>query len=186
MYSQRLERAIRMAFSAHAWQVRKAEPQVAYATHPVHVAIMVQEAGGDEDTVISAMLHDLLEDTTVTPEELEDEFGPRVLSIVQEVSEDKSLPWGERKRRMVERLRIASPEACMVAAADKIHNMETLVDAHRRFGPAVWNAFRGRPEETMRFNDEVFRALRGRVPDSLETAYELALNAGYRLLAPSV
>ena len=184
MYSERVERAIRLALSAHAGQMRKADPQIPYATHPLHVALMVQEAGGQEDGVIAGLLHDLLEDTDVTPEDLEYEFGARVNAIVQEVSEDKSLPWRVRKARMVERLRSASPEACLVAAADKIHNLETLVEAHKRAGPGIWKAFRGKPEETMRFNKDVFEALRGRIPLSLEAAFSHALNAGFDLIAP--
>ncbi len=183
MYSERIERAIRLTLHAHAGQIRKADPQVPYASHPLHVAIMVQEAGGGEDSVIAALLHDLLEDTDVTPEDLHDEFGAEVSTIVQEVSEDKSLPWHERKARMVERLRSASPEACMIAAADKIHNLETLVDAHDRFGPAIWHAFRGRPEETMQFNADVAEALRGRVPPEMESALARAIESGRRLLA---
>jgi (p)ppGpp synthase/HD superfamily hydrolase len=186
MYSERIERAIRLALSAHAGQIRKADPHVPYATHPLHVAIMVQEAGGGEDSIIGALLHDLLEDTDVTTEDLDEEFGRGVSTIVQEVSEDKSLTWRERKARMVERLRSASKEACMVAAADKIHNLETLVDAHQRFGPSVWHAFRGKPEETIRFNEEVFDAIRGRIPTEMEAAFTRALEAGRRLLSPAV
>lgn len=185
MYSERIERAIRLTLHAHAGQIRKADPQVPYATHPLHVAIMVQEVGGEEDSVIAALLHDLLEDTDVTPEDLVEEFGPRVSTIVQEVSEDKSLPWRDRKARMVERLQSASPEACMVAAADKIHNLETLIDAHDRFGPSVWHAFRGKPEETMRFNADVLQALRGRIPAEMEAAFTRALESGRRLLSPT-
>jgi (p)ppGpp synthase/HD superfamily hydrolase len=186
MYSDRIERAIRLALAAHAGQFRKADLQVPYASHPIHVALMVQGAGGDEDCVIAALLHDLLEDTSVTPEEIEEEFGATVRSTVQEVSEDKSLPWRERKRRMVERLRSASPDACLVAAADRTHNLETLIAAHGRMGPSVWRSFRGKPEETMRFNEEVFDALRGRIPAELQDGFARALNGGRRLLAPAV
>jgi (p)ppGpp synthase/HD superfamily hydrolase len=177
MYSARLERAIRLAMTAHAGQFRKADTGVAYATHPMHVAFLVRASGGDEDVTIAALLHDLLEDTEVTPEDLEDAFGSRVTSIVQEVSEDKALPWPTRKARMVERLRSASAEACLVTAADKLHNLETLLEAHARDGAVVWKAFRQGPEKTLRFHEEVLAALRGRVAPPLETALERAVDS---------
>ena len=175
MYSPRLERAIRLMLHAHAGQLRKADPQVPYATHPFHVALMVREAGGDEDCVIASLLHDVLEDTDVTPEDLEEAFGPRVAMIVREVSEDKTLTWEERKARMVAHLRTASAEACLVAAADKIHNLETLVDAHHRFGDVIWTAFRRGPGPTVRFHREALEALRGRIPDRLQANFERAI-----------
>jgi len=186
MYSERLERAIRLAVMAHAGQPRKADPQVPYATHPLHVGFMVCEAAGDEDCVIAALLHDVLEDTDVTPEDLDEAFGPRVTGIVREVSEDKTLPWDERKARMVEHLRKASPEACLVAAADKIHNLETLVDAHHRFGPVIWGAFRRGPAATIRFYADALQAVRGRIPQALQESADRALGAANRLIAPEV
>jgi (p)ppGpp synthase/HD superfamily hydrolase len=168
MFSERLERAIRLSMQAHAGQVRKADPEVPYATHPVHVAFLVRAAGGDEDCVLAALLHDLLEDTEVTPEDLEEAFGAHVTSIVQEVSEDKTLPWQTRKARMVAHLQQASREACLVAAADKLHNLETLLEAHARKGATVWKAFRSGPEATLRFHEEVLGALRGRLPAGIE------------------
>jgi (p)ppGpp synthase/HD superfamily hydrolase len=175
MYSARLERAIRLMLHAHAGQLRKADPQVPYATHPFHVALMVRDAGGDEDCVISALLHDVLEDTEVTPEDLEEAFGPRVAAIVREVSEDKTLSWEDRKARMVDQLRTATGDACLVAAADKIHNLETLADAHRRFGDVIWTAFRRGPAPTIRFHREAFEALKGRIPERLQEAFAAAI-----------
>jgi (p)ppGpp synthase/HD superfamily hydrolase len=186
MYSQRLERAIRIMLQAHAGQLRKADPQVPYATHPFHVALMVREAGGDEDCVIAALLHDVLEDTDVTPEDLEESFGSRVAAIVREVSEDKTLSWEERKARMVDHLRNASPEACLVAAADKIHNLETLVDAHRRFGDVIWTAFRRGPGPTVRFHRQALDAIRGRIPERLETTFVRAVTSAEELAGRSV
>ncbi|MBM3288415.1 MAG: bifunctional (p)ppGpp synthetase/guanosine-3',5'-bis(diphosphate) 3'-pyrophosphohydrolase [Candidatus Eisenbacteria bacterium] len=182
MFSERREQAIRWMLRAHEGQVRKAEPEVPYIAHLIHVAFIVQEAGGGEDSVIAALLHDALEDTDVTPEELEGAFGPRVTAIVREVSEDKTLRWADRKARMIEQLRKASPEACLVAAADKIHNLETLTHAHRSSGPAIWESFRGAPEPTLRFYAGTLEALRGRIPEILEGNLERALETARRLI----
>ena len=182
MYSDRLERAIRLALQAHAGQVRKLEPDVPYATHPVHVAFLVRAAGGTEDCTIAALLHDVLEDSDSTSEDLDAYFGARVSAIVREVSEDKSLEWSVRKARLVARLRSASDEACLVAAADKIHNLATLHEAHERHGPSVWKAFRALPPDTIRFYEEVFDALRERVPVPLARSYASALQAAHALI----
>jgi hypothetical protein len=161
--------------------MRKAEPDVPYATHLIHVALMVERAGGDEDCVIAALLHDVLEDTDTSEEDVEAAFGPRVASIVCEVSEDKTLRWAERKQRMIDRLASASPEACLVAAADKIHNTETLIAAHGLLGPAVWKRFRGSPEDTFRFYEQAYEVLRGRIPAMMESGYRESLDAARAL-----
>jgi len=184
MYSERLERAITLAMQAHAGQIRKLDPKVPYATHPVHVAFLVREAGGTEDCVIAALLHDVLEDSKVTAEELRLAFGPRVSAIVLEVSEDKSLGWHARKARLVAGLQTASEEACLIAAADKTHNLETLVAAHGRHGPSVWKAFRTEPHSTLRFYEETFATLKDRVPKVIREAYERALEATRGILPP--
>ncbi len=182
MYSARIERAIRLSVQAHAGQVRKADPHIPYATHPFHVALIVRQAGGDEDCVIAALLHDVLEDTDVTPEDLDEAFGGRVTALVREVSEDKTLPWDERKARMVEQLRGASPEGALIAAADKLHNLETLAEAHARKGAAIWGAFRRGPDATIRFYIEAFGALRERIPIELATAFDRALESAKHIL----
>ena len=184
MLSDRLERAIRLCLRAHAGQVRKADPGVPYASHPIHVAFLVREAGADEETVIAALLHDLLEDTDVTFEELEEAFGQRVARIVSELSEDKSLRWEQRKSRMVEHLRVASPEAKLVAAADKAHNLETLVAAHERVGPTIWRAFRRGAAATIGFHAEAYEAVRDGLPAPVAETYRRALERAQRLLPP--
>ena len=184
MYSQRREQAIRLMLRAHEGQIRKAEPEIPYVAHLIHVGLIVLESGGDEDTVIAALLHDVLEDTDVTPEELDASFGPRVTALVREVTEDKTLRWADRKTRMIDQLKRATTEACLIAAADKISNLETLVFAHDRQGPSVWENFRGAPRPTIEFYAGTLTVLRGRIPGPLERSFETALAAAQRLLDP--
>lgn len=184
MYSQRREQAIRLMLRAHEGQIRKAEPEIPYVAHLIHVGMIVLESGGDEDTVIAALLHDVLEDTDVTPEELDASFGPRVTAFVREVTEDKTLRWADRKTRMIDQLRMATGEACLIAAADKISNLETLVWAHMRQGPSVWENFRGAPRPTIEFYAGTLSALRGRIPETLERNFETVLGSARRLLDP--
>ncbi len=184
MYSQRREQAIRLMLRAHEGQIRKAEPEIPYVAHLIHVGLIVLESGGDEDTVIAALLHDVLEDTDVTPEDLDASFGPRVTALVREVSEDKMLRWADRKMRMIDQLSHATAEACLIAAADKISNLETLVLAHVRQGPSIWESFRGAPRPTIEFYAGALTVLRGRIPAALERNFEAALEAARCLLEP--
>ena len=96
-------RAADMAARWHAQQRRKG-PLEPYVNHLLEVASLVAEAtsGTDPDMVIAALLHDAVEDQGVTSETLAGEFGQRVADIVMEVTDDKTLPKDERKRRQVE------------------------------------------------------------------------------------
>ncbi|SVE44770.1 uncharacterized protein METZ01_LOCUS497624, partial [marine metagenome] len=93
-------------FSAqkHSTQRRKDENASPYINHPISVALAIAQIGGVDDPEIlaAALLHDTLEDTETTPEELEDEFGKKVCEYVLDVTDDKTLPKDERKRRQIE------------------------------------------------------------------------------------
>ena len=136
MYSFRVEQAIRAAAVLHRDQVRKGTMPFPYITHLVSVAMSLCAYTADEDVIVAAFLHDTIEDTDYTLEELEQDFGPTVRDIVATVSEPRSdtssdtLTWQERKRTYRTQLQSASQEALLVAAADKIHNMRTVVETY--------------------------------------------------------
>src|SRR6266436_9197776 len=92
---------------------------------------MVAEAtsGSDATLVIAALLHDAVEDQGVTPEMLANEFGQHVADIVMEVSDDKTLPKDERKRKQVETARKKSREAKLIKLADKTSNLRTIASS---------------------------------------------------------
>lgn len=73
--------------------------------------------------MVAAILHDVIEDTAATPDEIRNIFGNRVLAIVQEATDDKNLPGDTRKRLQIERVAHASKEAHLVKLADKFHNI---------------------------------------------------------------
>ncbi len=147
MYSYRIEQAIRAAAILHRDQVRKGKVPYPYITHLVSVAVLTSDYTDSEDALIAALLHDTLEDTGYTYEELEGDFGDKVASIVREVSHahrtdgKQENPWAdawkERHSRYVAQLKDASELALIVAAADKIHNMRSVIeeylDDHARF-----------------------------------------------------
>jgi (p)ppGpp synthase/HD superfamily hydrolase len=137
-----LARALDFAARKHRDQRRKGAASEPYINHPAEVARLVAEATAGEDPVLvlAALLHDTIEDTETTTEELEREFGPEVVGVVLEVSDDKSLPKAERKRLQVEHAPHRSDRARLIKIADKTSNLRSIVASP----PSDWDATRKR------------------------------------------
>lgn len=127
-----------MAFAAHKHreQRRKDAEASPYINHPIAVADVLCNSGGVHDTEIlcAAILHDTIEDTCTTPEELAEHFGPRIRDIVLEVTDDKDLPPQDRKRLQIEHAPHISHAAQQVKLADKLCNLTDVLDRP----PANW------------------------------------------------
>lgn len=134
--------AIDFAQKAHLGQYRKGR-KVPYILHPIAVMDILMQNTDKEDVIIAGLLHDTLEDTSVTPEQIEKRFGPRVLELVQSASEpDKSLPRIERKKHTIEYIiKLDDQDALMVSCADKLHNVTSFIEDYKKSGPALWNNF---------------------------------------------
>ena len=143
-----IEQAIQLAAEGHEGQVRKGT-LVPYVTHPYAVGMMLARVGCSDEVVAAGILHDTVEDTHVTLQQIRERFGPRVASIVEGCSEpDKTAPWEERKRHTIEYLRTAPWEVRLVSCADKLHNLRTVAEAYERVGDEVWRRFkRGREQQ---------------------------------------
>ena len=133
-----------MAFAArkHRHQRRKDLEASPYINHPIDLAdILANEAQITDAVVIAAaILHDTVEDTETTPEEITREFGPEISAIVAEVTDNKSLPKEERKRLQVEHAAVLSYRAQQLKLADKIGNLRDIA----RSPPADWSLERKR------------------------------------------
>jgi guanosine-3',5'-bis(diphosphate) 3'-pyrophosphohydrolase len=125
----RILHATRFAAEKHKQQRRKNEDATPYINHPIEVAEHLARIGGicDEDVLIAALLHDTIEDTHTTYEELVDLFGKRVADIVLECTDDKSLEKAERKRLQIVHAPKKSPEAKCVKIADKTSNLSSII-----------------------------------------------------------
>lgn len=121
-------RAADAAARWHVHQRRKGAAQEPYVNHLLEVASLVAEAtdGADSDAVIAALLHDAIEDQGVTAKTIASEFGKRVADIVVEVTDDKSLPKAERKRKQVESASKKSRDAKLIKLADKTSNLRAI------------------------------------------------------------
>src|SRR2546425_4306190 len=133
-----------LAFAAHKHrdQRRKDAESSPYINHPIALADVLINEGGvtDVETLCAALLHDTVEDTATTHQELVDAFGSRIARIVAEVTDDKSLSKAERKRLQVEHAALLSPEAKLVKLADKISNLRDVAG----HPPAHWDLARRR------------------------------------------
>jgi guanosine-3',5'-bis(diphosphate) 3'-pyrophosphohydrolase len=127
----RLIKAADFAAFKHRRQRRKDAEASPYINHPLALArVLKLEAGvGEVDVLVAAILHDTVEDTETTVEELEREFGHTVAAIVAEVTDDKSLPKPDRKRLQVEHAPHISHPAKLVKLADKICNLRDVLEA---------------------------------------------------------
>ncbi len=131
LMTPRLDLALRRAAYWHRAQTRKAT-DIPYIQHPVAVAMIVDRLGFGEDVVIAALLHDVVEDTEATFENVASEFGDSVASLVRDLSEEKTdaqgrkRPWADRKREHLEALSRTSVSARAVALADRLHNLTSM------------------------------------------------------------
>lgn len=120
-----------LAFAAHKHrdQRRKDVEASPYINHPIALADVLCNEGGitDENVLCTALLHDTVEDTETTPEELTQVFGKAISDLVMELTDDKALPKADRKRLQIEHAAHASHQAKLVKLADKICNLRDIV-----------------------------------------------------------
>ena len=133
-------KALQFAATKHRDQRRKDVDASPYINHPIAAAELLARVGGvtDPTVLVAAILHDTVEDTETTFDELEAAFGSEVRGIVAEVTDDKSLPKPERKLLQVEHARHASSAAKLIKLVDKICNVTDVIE-HPATG---WSAAR--------------------------------------------
>ena len=163
----------------HVHQRRKGIAQEPYINHLLEVASLVSEAtsGSDPTVVIAALLHDAVEDQEVPVEMIAREFGKQVADIVIEVTDDKTLPKDERKRKQIETAPKKSREAKLIKLADKTSNLRAVASS-----PAAdWSV--KRRLEYIEWAKNVVACLRGISP-WLEQQFDEAVAAAERSLNP--
>jgi (p)ppGpp synthase/HD superfamily hydrolase len=171
-------KALHFAADKHRDQRRKDVEASPYINHPIEVAEILARVGGVTDivTLQAAILHDTVEDTNTTPEELEEAFGPEVRGVVEEVTDDKLLEKVDRKRLQIEHAPHVSERAKLVKLADKIANVRSVTEAP----PAKWPIERRR--EYLDWTEKVIAGLRGCNP-ALEELYDRVLAQGRQALS---
>ncbi|HEY5383405.1 MAG TPA: HD domain-containing protein [Candidatus Paceibacterota bacterium] len=157
-----IEKALRMAAETHEGQYRKdstKDRKVPYITHPVMCAFILRQHGFADEVVAAALVHDVLEDTSISEEAMRLALGNKVTDLVLMVTYDPALSWEEQRVAYIQKLRAAPAEAKAISVADKIHNAQSLLDAHAIQGPAIWAHFTRPKEKKLWFEGEMLAML---------------------------
>jgi (p)ppGpp synthase/HD superfamily hydrolase len=175
---RRFLNAFLFAAEKHAGQARKAST-IPYISHLMGVASLVLEAGGDEDLAIAALLHDVVEDCGGAPmlKEVRRRFGKRVANVVDGCTDtdiDPKPPWRARKENYLRHLREADRDTRLVSAADKLHNVRSILADYWDDGESIWARFNGGREGTLWYYrvllDEFLRSKPNRITRDFKLA----------------
>ncbi|MFA6503031.1 MAG: HD domain-containing protein [Candidatus Paceibacterota bacterium] len=167
-HTPQIKKAIQFAARKHHGHMRVSsttEEPLPYITHLFSVALLVAEDGAHDDVVTAALLHDTVEDTDTTREEIAKAFNEHVAELVEAVSEDKSLAWKERKQEYLRRMEQVSDEALLIAIADKVDNVESRIEEYEKEGEAFLARWKRPNGDYLWFYGEALRIAEARLPD---------------------
>ena len=153
-----LHRAIRFAEAAHRGQKRKGS-NVDYITHPMGVLQLLTEMGASRELQIAGVLHDTVEDTDVTLQEIRDAFGDRVATLVGSHTEDKSKPWRARKQATIDELKTTERDVKLLIMADKVSNLRSMLWDYAQLGETLWDRFNAPKADQAWVNSRIQDAL---------------------------
>jgi GTP diphosphokinase / guanosine-3',5'-bis(diphosphate) 3'-diphosphatase len=169
--------AIQFSAARHRDQRRKDRLKSPYINHPIEVTELLWRVGEvrDEAVLLAAILHDTIEDTETTPDDIRELFGEEVLGIVLECTDDKTLPQPERKRLQIVTAPNKSPKAKLVKLADKICNLRDLNQSPPRYWPKI------QKQEYLLWSEKVVAGLRG-TNSAMEALYDEIASQGRKIL----
>lgn len=181
MFTDKINLALKIAAKAHQGQNRKGT-DIPYISHPVAVGMIISQYTNDEATIITGILHDILEDVNpaiYSEADMRRDFGNEITDIVKDVSEPKTagqpkLPWKDRKENYLKRLGNSYYiEAYIVATADKIHNLTDILKDYDQFGDKIWHRFNASKQDILWYYRAVFDLIRNE-PVPIELKRHLA------------
>ncbi|MCA9015755.1 MAG: bifunctional (p)ppGpp synthetase/guanosine-3',5'-bis(diphosphate) 3'-pyrophosphohydrolase [Planctomycetaceae bacterium] len=186
LHSPVVEHAVRLAAVAHKSQKRKSSG-VPYIAHPLSVCLILMKAGFQEESILAAaVLHDVVEDTELTIEELSELFSADVIHYVAEMTEvketheGKKRSWRDRKQDHIQVMQQATLGARAIELADKLHNLEAMLfDLQTEDKQEFWGHFGASPEEIVQYYHAMIEAA-GQSDPQLES---LVRNCNARLEA---
>ena len=155
----KIEYAIYYATRAHKNQRRKIE-DVDMIFHPFTVGMILQRNNCDEDIVTAGILHDVVEDTKYSFDDIEKDFGKQIRDYVYDASEpDKSLEWEDRKQHTINQIKNAPLGSKLIVACDKISNLEDLEDCIELYGEEKsWSSLKRNKEKQKWYYTKVYES----------------------------
>ncbi len=179
--TNKISNAINLASLLHSKQKRKGKLGVPYISHPYSVAWILSNYSQDEDVIVAGLLHDVLEDVEgYNYDDLLRDFGDRVAQIVKGVSEEKiesagddaETAWKKRKLAYLAGLESGSKESLLVCAADKIHNLKSMMDLYKECGDNIWSLFNSPSDKKLWLYREVLSILKERLDSEIVAELE--------------
>lgn len=156
--NQLLHKAILFATKAHQGQKRKGSG-LDYICHPLEVLQILTQCGASLPVLIAGVLHDTIEDTPVTAQQIHDTFGPQVTALVLHHSEDKGKTWKERKTAAITEAAKGTLDCKLLIAADKVSNLRSTAADHHIMGENLWQKFNASREEIAWYYQSMLDAL---------------------------
>jgi len=165
-----VEKATLLALRAHEGQTRKHDSSP-YIVHPFSVALILSRHGFSDVVIATGLTHDILEDTLVQEAELEEVVGEEVVAKVRALSEDKTLPWEDRKEKYIQSVALGDDSVKAVSVADKLHNLSNMLEGEASEGEVFWGYFNRGREAQVHFHTRFLEALRKTWDHPLLTEY---------------
>ncbi len=153
-----IHKAIEFATVKHQNQKRKGT-NIPYIVHPMEVMQILTANDCPNEVIVSGILHDTLEDTNTTIEEITSIFGSVVANIVNSESEDKTKTWKERKQATINRVKKGSLESKLVCCADKVSNLRSMFEDLNNIGDKLWDRFNASKEDIAWYYNGVYNSL---------------------------
>lgn len=186
----KIQKAIIKSAILHNGQKRKIN-KIPFITHPYSVAIILSDHTTDENIIVAALLHDVLEDVPSYSElDMERDFGKKITDIVKGVTE-KNDPgsenlgatesWQARKDGYLKGLQQDDYEALMVCAADKIHNLKSNIAGYKEHGEKAFDSFSAPIEKRMKFYKDILEILKRRLGNEIVNELEEVYNEAEKL-----
>ena len=153
-----LHEAIRFAEKAHRGQKRKGT-DIDYIVHPMEVLQILTTMNASQELLIAGLLHDTVEDTDITIDDIRKAFGEKVSSLVESHTEDRTKTWKERKQHTIDVLKEADRDTRLLIMADKVSNLRSMLSDYAQIGETLWSRFNAPKELQSWYNSEVQDAL---------------------------
>lgn len=167
-----VKKALNVAYDLHNGQIRKID-KAPYIVHPLEVFSIVSRFSDKEEVLAASLLHDAIEDADYTEKQMLEDFGEETTKIVKLLTEDKTLSWEQRKSKYIENLRnLENKDAILVSAADKINNLQSMIDTYKNVGDKIWNMFNASKESQIKFYEMYFSALNDFLPKEVKERIE--------------
>jgi (p)ppGpp synthase/HD superfamily hydrolase len=175
--STKLQKAINFSAAAHEGQYRKDKNHTPYITHPYSVMVMASKYSEDENVLTGCLLHDVIEDCEISHEELASEFSIEIADIVESLSEpkyfgsrDNPMTWREKKDAYFAKLMNGKDEAILVAACDKMHNMQSYIDMTKEEGDVMYKFGSDGRDEKIWYVTNTMNIIKQRMSESEKNA----------------